>query len=428
MPIYSKHPGFQEYSEAVELVNDCLEGDVVDYVPKKESQSQAQYEKFRKRPSFYNVVERTCSALVGALTRKPARLDNIAGVIPNMEGGDNFEEFIQEAYAILLAEGRMGILVDFDESINQPYLVSYRGTSIINWSEDFIIIEECYYDSSEKDKYEIIEHKRYRELTLVDSVYTVNIWEQVAKDQWEIISSIQPMVRGEYLSEIPFTFVNTYDTTDELNKPALYTLAQINVEHFVLQAGLAHMAWVLASPTPTIVGDLQGDDTTIGLGGDKFIHLKSGGSASYMEFSGQGSQFVLDLTAQKEAQMYSLGSRLLQFKAGVESSDSLQIRLGAEGATLMTMRNALNAGLVKALTYYNQWSMSNLVPVVELNSDFSPANMTPGEITSLLQLYAANTITLETVLKRLYEGEIVDAEDMPKSTDTVPLDPAVVTQ
>jgi hypothetical protein len=412
MPINSKHPEFNEYAEAADLVNDCLEGDVVEYIPKKESQTQQQYEKFRQRPSFYNVVERTCAALVGALTRKPATLNNVSGGIPNMDDGDNFEEFLQEAYTLLLAEGRLGILVDFNEETNQPYLVTYRGTSIINWSEDFIIIEECYYGSDPKDKYEIAEVKRYRELTLQDGIYTVNIWEQIARDKFAITETFQPIVRGAHLTEIPFTWVNTFDTTDDINKPPLFTLAKINVEHFILQAGLAHIAWVLASPTPTIVGDLQGDETTIGLGGDRFIHLKPGGTASYMEFSGQGAEFVLNLTKQKEEQMFSLGSRLLQYKAGVESSDALQIRLGAEGASLMTLRNALNAGLTKALTYYNQWFSSNAVPDVNLNSDFSPANMTPQEITSLLQLYSAGAITLETVLKRLYEGEIVDEADL----------------
>lgn len=410
MPINSKHPEFDEYEEAVDLVTDAYEGDVAEYIPKKESQTPAQYQKFIKRPSFYNVVERTCSALVGALTRKPARLDGVAGVIPNMENGDNIEEFIQEAYATLLTEGRMGILVDFNEETNQPYLVAYNGSSIINWSEDFIIIKECYFTSDKDDKYKIVEQERFRELTLEDGIYTVNIWEEVSKDKWEITESMQPMVRGAYLTEIPFTFVNSYDTTDDLCKPPLFTLASINIEHFVLQAGLAHIAWVLASPTPTIIGDLQNDETTIGLGGDKFIHLKAGGSASYMEFSGTGSQFVLDLAKQKEQQMFSLGSRLLQYKAGVESADSLQIRLGAEGASLMTLRNALNAGLTHALTFYNQWFSSNIIPVVDLNSDFSPLSMTPQDIAALLQLYAAGTITLDTVLKRLYEGEIVDAD------------------
>lgn len=412
MPINSKHPEFDEYEEAVELVTDCLEGDVCEYIPRRESQTQAQYDKFRKRPSFYNVVERTASALVGALTRKPATLEGVFGDIPNMDDGDNFEEFIQEAYTTLLAEGRMGILVDFDEESNAPYLVSYPGSVIINWSEDFVVIEECYYASNPQDKYDIQEMKQYRELTLQDGVYTVNIWRCVGKDVYEIAETIQPMVRGSYLTEIPFTFINTYDTTDDLNKPMLYTLAKINVEHYVLQASLAHIAWVLASPTPTIVGDLQGDDTTIGLGGDRFIHLKPGGTASYMEFSGQGADFVLALTKQKEEQMFSLGSRLLQYKNGVESSDALQIRLGAEGASLMTVRNALNAGLTKALTYYNQWNMSSVIPTVNLNSDFSPATMTPQAIQSLLQLYAAGAITLETVLKRLYEGEIVDEADL----------------
>jgi len=408
MPINSKHPEFGEYQENVDLVTDAFEGDVKEYIPKKESQSQQQYEKFRKRPSFFNVVERTTTALVGALTRKPARLDGVAGAIPNFESGKNTEEFIQEAYTTLLTEGRMGILVDFDEVLNQPYLVAYPGTSIINWSDDFVIIKETFYASAPDDRYEIKEVERYRELTLVDGIYTVNIWEKVGKDKWAIAETIQPQVRGSYLNEIPFTFVNSYDTTDDLCKPPLYTLASINIEHFVLQAGLAHIAWVLASPTPTIVGDLQGDETTIGLGGDKFIHLKPGGTAQYMEFSGSGADFVLKLAQQKETQMFSLGSRLLQYKAGVESSDALQIRLGAEGASLMTLRNALNAGLTHALTLYNQWSSVAVVPEVDLNSDFSPSSISPQDISALLQLYSSGVITLETFIKRLYEGEIVD--------------------
>lgn len=410
MPINSKHPEFDEYEERVDLTTDAFEGDVLSYVPKKESQSQAQYEKFRKRPSYFNVVERTCAALVGALTRKPARLSGVVNDSPLVDGADSFEEFVQEAYTTLMNEGRMGILCDYNEETGQPYLTAYPGTAIINWSDDFIVIKESYFASDRDDKYTIKEVQRYRELTVEDDIYTVNIWEEVAKDQYEITQSMQPMVRGAYLTQIPFTFVNSYDTTDDLCKPPLYTLASINIEHFVLQAGLAHIAWVLSSPTPVIVGDLQGDENTIGLGGDKFIHLKPGGSASYMEFSGAGANFLLELSKQKESQMFSLGSRLLQFKSGVESGDALQIRLGAEGASLMTLRNALNAGLTHALRFYNEWLMSAVVPEVDLNSDFSPLSMTPQDISALLQLYAAGTITLDTVLKRLFEGEIIDQD------------------
>ncbi len=417
MPINSKHPEFDEYEEAVDLTTDAFEGEVKDYVPKKESQSLTQYHTFRNRPSYYNVVERTCSALVGALTRKGARIEDVAGDSINFYGADNTEEFIQKAYATLLTEGRMGLLVDFDPMTNLPYLVSYSGTDIINWCDDFIVIEESYYEQDPKDKFMIKEVERYRELFIdADGFYAVNIWSEVAKDKYEITETIQPMVRGARLTEIPFTFVNSYDTSDDLPKPPLYTLATINIEHFVLQAGLAHIAWVLASPTPTIVGDLQNDETSIGLGGDKFIHLKAGGSAQYMEFSGAGSQFVLDMAKVKENQMFSLGSRLLQYKAGVESSDSLQIRLGAEGASLMTLRNALNAGMTKALTFYNQWLLSPLTPIVDLNSDFSPVGMTPQDIAALLALYTAGTITLDTVLKRLYEGELIDLKALEEGT------------
>lgn len=408
MPINNTHPEYDRHIAAVTKTRDAFEGDVQQYVPKKESQTNAQYDVFRTRASFYNVVERTTIALTGALTRKPAMFEGIAGDEPVIDGAESLEELVQLSYAELLVGGRVGYLCDYDEVSSTPYICMYRSEDIINWSSSFIVLMEHFYGQDDKDPYKTVAMRKYRELYMDNGVYSVRVWVEKSKDKFEVAEQYQPTIRGTTINQIPFVCVNAFDNELKMVKPPLNTLSNINVEHFTLQCQLAHIAWVLSSPTPVIVGDLQEETTSIGLGGDKFIHLRAGGDAKYMEFSGAGSTFVLDQSKQKELQMFSLGSRLLQYKAGVESSDALQIRLGAEGAALTTIANSLEDGLEAILQVYNTWSMSSVEVEVDLNKDFSPSAMTPDQIRILLEMYSKEVITLETLMKRLYEGEIVD--------------------
>lgn len=429
MPINNTHPEYDRHIGAVCKTHDAFEGDVQEYVPKKESQTSAQYEVFRSRASYYNVVERTTMALVGALTRKPATISGVWGDDPVFEGADTSEEFIQGAYCELMTGGRVGLLCDYDEVKQAPYICMYPSETIINWSDKFIILQESFYGADAKDPYKTSLQYKYRELYLdADGLYAVRVWGETAKDVWEVVEGpYLPEARGTRLDHIPFYCVTPYDVKMCMVRPPLNTLANINIEHFTLQCQLAHIAWVLSSPTPVIVGQLADDTTGIGLGGDKFIHLMNGGDAKYMEFSGAGSTFVLDQSKQKEEQMFSLGSRLLQYKAGVESSDALQIRLGAEGASLTTMANSLERGLEKVLKDYNSWwSAAQGELDVDLNKDFTPAQMSPDSIRILLEMYSKEVITLETLMKRLYEGEMVDdAEEEIANLALAGADPAV---
>lgn len=410
MPITNTHPEYDRHIGAITKTSDAFEGDVQQYVPKKESQSQSQYEVFRTRASYYNVVERTTMALVGALTRKPATITGVYGDEPVIDCCDDMEELIQKSYCELMTSGRVGYLCDYDEAQQTPYISMYCSSAIVNWSNTFIILAEHYYAQDDKDPYKTMMKCRYRELYLDEAgLYAVRVWEEVSKDQWQPGPVITPMVKNQRIKQIPFVSVTPYGLKLSPCKPMLSTLANINIEHFTLQCQLAHIAWVLSSPTPVIIGDLQDETTGIGLGGDKFIHLRSQGDAKYMEFSGAGSDFVLQQSKQKEEQMFNLGSRLLQYKAGVESSDALQIRLGAEGASLVTVANSLEDGLEQILAIYNAWWNVGADKLeVDLNKDFTPAQIAPDTIRVLLEMYAKGVITLETLMKRLYEGEVID--------------------
>ena len=75
---------------------------------------------------------------------------------------------------------------------------------------------------------------------------------------------------------------------------------------------------------------------------------------------------------------------------------------------------ALEEGLEQAFNICNMWSGVSVEVEVELNKDVSPSIIDPQQVASLLALYQQNIITLDTLLQRLYEGEIVDSVEEEK--------------
>jgi len=420
MPINTTHPLYNEYQPAMKRTSDAYEGKVYDYIPKLTGQTNEQYDAYRHRSSFYNVIERTLTALVGALTRRSHSIEYVVGDDPVFYGDIGEDEFITQCYADIFKTGRVGLLVDYDDVAETPYIISYNGMNIVNWGDSFYVLAETYFAPNPKDPYEQLLLTRYRELFMDPAgLYTVRIWEQKktptggygssTKPQYEVVETITPTIRGMRLNYIPFTVVNANGVgVDKMGKPPLGTMADINIDHFKVSVDIGHGAHFIALPTPYITGDLQNDAQVVRLGTDQFIHLTAGSSTGFLEFTGAGMNFLTELAKTKEEQMYSLGSRMLQYKRGVESSDALQIRLGAEGASLVTIATALEEGLQMALYWYNLWLGMDVEPEVELNKDVSPTVMDPKQVMSLLQLFQTGVISLDTLLQRLYEGEIVD--------------------
>ena len=63
-----------------------------------------------------------------------------------------------------------------------------------------------------------------------------------------------------------------------------------------------------------------------------------------------------------------------------------------------------------SLIFHAQYLGNNSAGSSFVNRDFLAARLDPQEIGSLLQLYTAGTITQETLLKQLHEGEVLGDE------------------
>lgn len=243
MPVSTKNPAYVSMAPKVERAERAFSGDVHGYVPKLSKQTHKEWKAMVERPSYYNVVERTAQALIGALIRKPWRLQDLAHEEP-LTTDANFDELLQRSYKHLLLGGRVGVLVDFDEEQQSPKLVAYAFENIINWSDTFIVLEECVTVADKDDPYVLTEVPQWRELRLNEQgQYEVRVWQQdKAKKHFQVTEPVVPLVRGVPLTYIPFWFASTYGANDEVQNPPLATLADLNISHFKLAVDLYHGA------------------------------------------------------------------------------------------------------------------------------------------------------------------------------------------
>lgn len=410
MPVSTRHPEFEEAYPKIEITEAAVEGDVQEYVPRLTGQTQKAWQAYVGRAAYFNVTERALIALVGALLRKPYVLSSATEPISDETC---FNEFLQRCYRSVLTQARVGLHVDFDEALQSPKLIAYESENIINWCERFVVIQECVHERDPDDEFVLKSIQQWRELRLnEDGVYEVRLWR--LQDKKYVVHDTQiPLIRGKALQYIPFWISTPYDNSNELYSPPLFGLAELNIQHFKLSVDHGHGLHFTALPTPYITGDLQNSDpnapsTKLVVGSDTVWHLTQGSSVGYLEFSGAGLAAIKAQIEHVEEQMYSAGSRLLTTKRGVESVEALQLRSGSESAMLITVAQALEQALNRALATYSAWTGSTTADTVILNKDFTASVIDPAQIKILLDAYAAKAISLETLLKRLYDGEIID--------------------
>lgn len=406
MPISSKRPDVIKHLKDVEKTTDAASGDKDDFVKPLTGQSQAAYQAYIDRAAYFNVTEKTISALTGALLRKPFILENA-----ELDSDyTSFNEVLQTAYRNILLGSRTGLYVDFDEDSQTAKLYLFGTDQIINYSENFIILEEQLLVPNPKDEYEFIEIKQWRELRIQDGVYYVRIWRQDNK-QFVVVDTFVPEIRGNKLDFIPFWFINQHDNSRSIYQPPLLSLAELNIQHFKLSVDMAHGLHYTALPQPYLSGNIvtstPDQEVSLAIGTDRVWHLTENSTVSYLEFSGAGLGLIKDQIARVEEQMYSAGSRLLTTKSGVESAEALRLRSGSESAVLINIVSSLEQALKEAAVLCNTWNGNMLEPTVILNKDFSSSVLDPAEIKVLFELYQGNVISLDTLHRRLYDGELL---------------------
>lgn len=421
MPIDTLHPSYKKYSDKWVRIRDTFEGsDAVKdkgskYLPKLQGQNKEQFNAYKMRALYFDGVERTVRGLVGAVMRiepiieAPAKLENLFNDITNT--GVSLNNLISIMLQEQLLMARQGLLVDYDDYDKRPYIVHYTTEQITNWFDDKIILEEAF-KVSEADIYDVEFKTQYRELSIIDNKYIVNIWQKNNKDEWIKGDNIIAKNKNKVLDFIPFVSISTDGFNLEPSKSSILSLSDVSLSLYRTSADLEHGRHYTALPTPYVIGyDDQGNDFVLDIGPSKVWLLPDAKEVNYLEFTGQGLKALDVGMSEKTAMMAALGSQLLQSqKSGVEAADTVRLRQNAEASTLISAVKMVEGSIEKALNIMNDWDGGTGDIKVKLNTDFVDSRMSPQDITALMSAWQSGAISHDTFLYNLKRGEILNSD------------------
>lgn len=466
MPVKNQHPEYTanlnkwERCQDVALGQDAVHAAGQLYLKALSDQTPEEYEAYKGRTPFYNATWRTIVGLQGMLFRKPPQVEVPPLVVPMMENvtldGTPMHIFALGLSEECLKVGRVGVFVDYPsvdteaattadaQALNlRPMLKMYRAKSIINWKTrtvknatilSMVVLQEV--RSVMEDEFTDKEEPQYRvldlvELTLPDGVvklvYRVRVIIVEIVEGKEVEKTIEtsfPKINGEFLSEIPFTFIGVDDVTWKVDEPPLIDLVDMNLSHYRTAADYEHGCHFTGLPTPVISGYTP--ETQEGGAVTKFyigsmtawVFPRHEAKASFLEFKGEGLNALEKNLSKKEAHMAILGARMLEVQrsGGVESANTAAIHRGGEQSMLSSVAQAISIGVTKVLKVFVKFAGADDGKVkFELNRDFFPVPMDALTLTAIIAGWQNGAYSYDTMFQNLQKGEIIELDATPES-------------
>ena len=381
------------------------------YLPQEPRELDESYDNRLARsvcPPYYQRLERM---LAGMLTRKPVRLDDTSDTIReqlfdvDLQGND-LNVWTYETARKMVRYGHIGTLVDAPSDGGRPYWVTYTPRQILGWRSEL------------QDGQQRLVQLRLLESTIEpDGLYGEKAVEQVRLLTPGAYELHQRDDQGEFkiidegttsLSEIPFSvaYANRHGYLE--SRPPLEDIAELNLKTYQVQSDLDNQLHISAVPMLAFYGFPSAAEE-VSAGPGEAIAFPSDGRAEYIEPGGSSFDYQFRRLEQLAAQINELGlSAVLGQKLSAETAEAKRIDRSQGDSTMMVIAQNVQDMIDNSLQYHAQYLGRNeAAGSCLVNRDFIGARLEPQEIQSLLQLYTAGTITQETLLQNLADGEVL---------------------
>ncbi len=397
------------------------------------------YQDYLNRAVFYNVTRRTVSALVGQIFSKYPTYDlnELAYLEGDIDGsGESLVQQAKDTAIQCLLKGGGGLLADMPVNSGvtkasmssggiRPTINHYERESIINWRVikvganyklGLLVLSESYV--KEDDGYEQEVGEQLLVLRLVDGQAESEILRKDNKGDWLSLGvNVLRDHRGSPLAEIPFYFYGAVNNDAEIDDSPMYDIAQLNIHHFMNSADMEEMLFLSATPTLVVSGLTEQWvsevlEDGIAIGSRSGILLPQGGSAQMLQIS--ADSVIANAMADKEAQMRSLGAKLVQESSGQAKTALQASQEGAdETSVLSTISNNLSDCFTKAIRAAARYvGVDDSELYVTFNTQFDFAKLSPEQIDRLMGLWQGGAISFEELRGLLVESEFATNENV----------------
>jgi hypothetical protein len=381
------------------------------YLPQEPRELDESYDNRLARsvcPPYYQRLERM---LAGMLTRKPVRLDDTADAIReqlfdvDLQGND-LNVWTYESARKMVRYGHVGVLVDAPADGGRPYWVTYTPRQILGWR------------SEQKEGRQQLTQLRLQESTIVpDGEFGEKSVEQVRVLTPGAYQIHQRKDGGDFqiieegttsLNEIPFSvaYSNWHGFLE--SRPPLEDIAELNLKAYQIQSDLDNQLHISAVPMLAFYG-FPSSAEEVSAGPGEAIAFPAEGRAEYIEPGGTSYEYQFKRLEQLAMQINELGlSAVLGQKLSAETAEAKRIDRSQGDSTMMVIAQNMQDMIDNCLQFHAQY-LGNATAAGSsyVNRDFLGARLEPADIASLLQLYTAGTITQETLLRELAEGDVL---------------------
>jgi hypothetical protein len=381
------------------------------YLPQEPRELDESYDNRLARsvcPPYYQRLERM---LAGMLTRKPVRLEDTSDSITeqlfdvDMQGND-LNVWAYETARKLVRYGHIGTLVDAPTDGGRPYWCTYTPRQILGWRTEL------------KDGQQALSMLRLSEtVTVPDGEYGEKAVQQIRLLTPGGYQLHQKGDDGEFritdegttsLSEIPFSVAYSNRVGYFESRPPLEDIAELNLKTYQVQSDLDNILHISCIPMLAFFGFPSAAEE-VSAGPGEAIAFPAEGKAEYIEPKGTSFDYQFRRLEQIAAQINELGlSAVLGQKLSAETAEAKRIDRSQGDSTMMVIAQNVQDMIDNCLQYHAQYlGQAAAAGSCFVNRDFIGARLEPQEIQSLLQLYTAGTITQETLLRQLSDGEVL---------------------
>jgi hypothetical protein len=420
---------------------DAVHAGKVAYLPRLGEQTDAEYDAYRMRAPWYGATGRTLDGMVGMVFRSDPTLEAPEALKKFCDditlSGVSLDGIARQAMSEVVGPGRFGLLVEYPQVVQQPaslaaasaqnlrpYVTAYKTEHIINWKLQrvnnamqpvMVVLQESHEEAV--DEFESKCETQYRVLILENGAYVQRVYRENEKKEWvQIGPDIIPTKNGAPLPAIPFFPFGPEALTIDPQQSPILDLVDINLSHYRTAADLEHGAHFTGLPTPVLFGVQLNEGETIKIGSSAALVFPTpDGSASYMEFTGQGLGSLERLMDRKEKQMAALGARMLApEKAGVEAANTLSMRHNGEDSVLAGIAKLVATGLTEVLAFMAEWAGIAGTVAYSLNTDYLPKGMSAQDLTALMSAWQQGGLSYQSLFENLQRSEIIAADVTPE--------------
>ncbi|RDC59775.1 hypothetical protein HME9302_00970 [Alteripontixanthobacter maritimus] len=368
------------------------------------------YAAYRNRAQFPELLKPSVGAMIGIIHGQEIPIDMPEAMNYLWEDADGMglplEAFHKRITRELLTIGAYAVLTDMPEEGGQPWLAGYRRDAVINWDEDWFVLDET---GLVRDGFTWENVEKHRVLKLDEGAYSVLVYDADNKEGREV--SVRGL-GGKPLPRVPFCIGNSMDISAKLETPPLIGVANAAKAIYQLSADYRHQLY------------MSGQETLVAINGDApeavgagVVHEMQGGEGQtpdlkYVSPTCSGIEAHKKAMEDNREAAVMAGARLFEkTAAGAESGEAKRLRYASETATLVSIAQASCQLLERALRNAAMiMGLNEAEVVVNAPTDLMDRTMSPQDFAALFGVYAEGGMSWETLHENGLRGGIYSTE------------------